>query len=229
MAELCTLAECPPGAFLFNDTLGFKTEYNAMQSDGPVACPGDQIRWKVSNWPEAYCMDSGEFFWGGAANHEDRAKLLVLPVESVVPAAGGEMRRVEELPMIAFAERLPVRDEMDGEQTILVHNASGTWDICFFEIGETMPDRWFGEHWLDITSMWPGVIAQVTDWREIRRDENEALTAQVEAKDAMLAACERFFREAMPQINIRASAMDANAIDAWNLAELAIQRYRAAL
>lgn len=42
-------------------------------------------------------------------------------------------------------------------------------------------------------------------------------------------ACDRFFREAMPQINIGASAMDANAIDAWNMAEVKTARARAAL
>lgn len=41
------------------------------------------------------------------------------------------------------------------------------------------------------------------------------------------AAADRFFREAMPLMNIRDSALDANAIDAWNKAEIAISKFRA--
>ncbi|MDT0507550.1 hypothetical protein [Novosphingobium sp. MMS21-SN21R] len=70
---------------------------------------------------------------------------------------------IMELPMVAFIDRLPVRDDMLGEQTILIHNPSATWDIAFFEASEDFPDRWIGgEHWIDITGMWPGVTAQVT-------------------------------------------------------------------
>lgn len=38
-----------------------------------------------------------------------------------------------------------------------------------------------------------------------------------------VAACDRFFREAMPLMNVRNSALDANAIDAWNRAEIAVR------
>ncbi len=81
-----TLAECPPGPFLFNGSLGFRTEYGAMRVTGPVDVPGDQIRWSVSRWPDAYCLDSGEFFWGGVVTHEDRARLLVQPLIAIAGA-----------------------------------------------------------------------------------------------------------------------------------------------
>lgn len=54
----CTLAECPPGLFLFGDMIGLKSEY------------GDC---------EAYC-DSGEAFWGGTDNPKDQKKLKVIPL-----------------------------------------------------------------------------------------------------------------------------------------------------
>jgi hypothetical protein len=41
-------------------------------------------------------------------------------------------------------------------------------------------------------------------------------------------AADRFFREAMPQMNIKQSALDANAIDAWNKAEIAIAKAKSA-
>lgn len=54
----CCLIECPPGLFLFDGTLGFRTEYGTMDS---------------------YVVESGEAFWGGASDDGARAKLLVQP------------------------------------------------------------------------------------------------------------------------------------------------------
>lgn len=55
----CTLAECPPGLFLFQErTLGLKTDYS---DDQP------------------YVVDSGEVFWGGVGTPEDREELIVQP------------------------------------------------------------------------------------------------------------------------------------------------------
>ena len=38
-----------------------------------------------------------------------------------------------------------------------------------------------------------------------------------------VAACDRFFRISMPQMNVRDSALDAEAIDVWNRAEVAVR------
>ena len=76
-AHCVTLAECPPGLFLWNGTLGFKSEYGAVEHVG--ISPHHQ-QWKVGNRADAYCADSGEYFWGGTSNHDDRAKLLVYPI-----------------------------------------------------------------------------------------------------------------------------------------------------
>lgn len=62
----CSLAACPPGLFLFNDCLGFKTEY--AMTDGRS---------------EAFVVASGEYFAGGATSKEEREALLVHPVEIV--------------------------------------------------------------------------------------------------------------------------------------------------
>lgn len=75
-----TLADCPPGPFLFDGTLGFKTEYRAMVSAPSNCRTGPEIRFMTSRWPDAYCMATGEAFWGGTTRHRDRAALLVLPI-----------------------------------------------------------------------------------------------------------------------------------------------------
>ncbi|MET3436352.1 hypothetical protein [Sphingomonas sp. 1185] len=75
-----TLADCPPGPFLFEGTLGFKTEYRAMMR-APSSCRTPaEVRFMTTCWPDAYCMATGEAFWGGTTRHRDRAKLLVLPI-----------------------------------------------------------------------------------------------------------------------------------------------------
>lgn len=66
MTDKVTLADCPPGLFEFEGSLGFKTEYRTNEG-----------------FVEAYCMDSGEFFWGGTETHVDRGHLLVRPAEVV--------------------------------------------------------------------------------------------------------------------------------------------------
>jgi len=93
--EPVTLAECPPGLFLWNGTLGFKSEYGAMEPIG-----SNFKTWKVGSRADAYCADSGEYFWGGTSNHADRDKVLVVPVDaasahpSPTPAADADRVRI---------------------------------------------------------------------------------------------------------------------------------------
>lgn len=70
--KLVTLAECPPGLFIYScggcKSLGFKSEYI---SGNPGEYP----------FIEAFVVESGEYFWGGAPTRKDRAQLLVEPVD----------------------------------------------------------------------------------------------------------------------------------------------------
>ena len=45
---------------------------------------------------------------------------------------------------------------------------------------------------------------------------------RVKILEAAVVAADRFFREAMPKMNVADSCLDANEIEAWNLAELAV-------
>jgi hypothetical protein len=77
---LVTLGACPPGLFQTPyGVWGFKTEYRAMETVGPVDVPGDEIRFRVGRWSECYVVASGEAFWGGVTTHEEREALLVRP------------------------------------------------------------------------------------------------------------------------------------------------------
>jgi hypothetical protein len=61
----CTLAECPPGHFLYGKSLCFKSEYKDV--DGKI---------------EAFC-ESGEFFVAGTKSEEERRGVRVEPVHAV--------------------------------------------------------------------------------------------------------------------------------------------------
>lgn len=52
----CVLQECPPGFFMFEDSLCFKSEYG-----------DDQFN------------EAGEIFWGRKEDKEERAKVVVQP------------------------------------------------------------------------------------------------------------------------------------------------------
>jgi hypothetical protein len=87
-----------------------------------------------------------------------------------------------------FSEALPVRDEAEGEQTVLTYLEDvGVWHLHFFESGWEFPDRWLGDtHWLDITAMWPGVIAQVQEFSAADEARAHRLTLAAEtARDAL--------------------------------------------
>ena len=57
--KACKFEECPPGAFEYHNNLFFMSEYGS----------------------EAYCISSGEIFWGGAKSKLERAGLIVTPID----------------------------------------------------------------------------------------------------------------------------------------------------
>lgn len=58
----CSVEDCPPGLFVCDDRLCLKTNH-------------------LTNGP--YCCGTGEIFWGGTGNEEDRQTLQVQPVVAV--------------------------------------------------------------------------------------------------------------------------------------------------
>lgn len=104
MSALVKLRNCPPGLFVYDGYIGFKTEY------------GVSIGGQVTHWPDAYCIDSGEFFWGGATTHEDRAELLVLPIDADLTFARKLIEQMREAlrPFVACLDYIE-QDESDEE------------------------------------------------------------------------------------------------------------------
>lgn len=68
---MIALSKCPPGLFLFGQTLGFKSEYKTESQSRQGVWQSD-----------AYVVESGEYFWGGASNPIEREALLVTPLRS---------------------------------------------------------------------------------------------------------------------------------------------------
>lgn len=87
-----TLGECPPGLFLFDGTLGFKSEYKTESLSRPGFWQSD-----------AYCVESGEYFWGGTSDPREREALEVAPVDydaalAAAADAMGEKARKQNRP-----------------------------------------------------------------------------------------------------------------------------------
>jgi hypothetical protein len=65
----CSLDECLPGPFVTMgkdglELVGFKSEYRTPNGNA-----------------EAFCGNTGEFFWGGAKDHEARSRMQVWPCQ----------------------------------------------------------------------------------------------------------------------------------------------------
>lgn len=70
-----TLGDAPPGLFLYDgECLGFKSEYRTESKSRPGFYQSD-----------AYVVASGEYFWGGTSDPEERERLNVLPLAPVEP------------------------------------------------------------------------------------------------------------------------------------------------
>lgn len=63
----CTLKECPPGLFVFDNELCIKSEYYTQHENRSVM--------------EVFVASSGEYFWGGVNTYEARDKLMVIPCD----------------------------------------------------------------------------------------------------------------------------------------------------
>lgn len=72
MSKKVRLKDAPPGLFLWNGVLCFKSEYTMCG-----LCP------------ETFVVESGEYFWGDAKMHSERSQLMVEPVtvEDLLPDA----------------------------------------------------------------------------------------------------------------------------------------------
>jgi len=73
----CSLGDCPPGPFLYENTVCFKTEYGAMELVGPANVAGTEIRWTCGLRTDAY-NSAGEHFCVG--HPDERDKILVQPL-----------------------------------------------------------------------------------------------------------------------------------------------------
>lgn len=73
----CTLEDCPPGLFLYKETIGFKSEYGAFHGEDIGM---GQVKWTITGNPDVYCAESGEKFWGGCKSQEELSQLKVRPM-----------------------------------------------------------------------------------------------------------------------------------------------------
>ncbi len=166
---------------------------------------------------ELYKLGDAKLVWvneGDLAIHSVRPAVFDWPdagpqKDQPAPAPEPNVRTVAELPMTAFADAPPQRDEFNGEQTILTYNSNvGIWDLAFFESGEEFPETWFGDtHWIDITGMWPGVIAQVASFAAAAEGDQPSPQTNVDWQ-----AVAEHYRLAMLEVERRISSQPVREI-----------------
>lgn len=97
-----TLNDCPPGLFVFGGTLCFKSEYATTLENPPYyQC-------------DAYCVESGEYFWGGAKGTEARGKLMVQPLDQAAILAALQALHTESFDAGALAMRGKAEQVAEG-------------------------------------------------------------------------------------------------------------------
>lgn len=103
--EPCAFVDCPPGLFRWNGLLCFKSEYSTKAGQ-----------------PDAYCVDSGEYFWGGTnGDLEKRCALIVTPIAALSSPASS-------LP--AEAEALPAGVDVEPIISNVLFQVSGQYGGC---------------------------------------------------------------------------------------------------
>jgi len=112
--EPCPLSECPPGLFWFGETLGFKTEYGAAEW-----LPDTQT-FTIGRYSDVYVVESGEAFWGGVSNRDERENLIVTPVEALAKPSPAPVERegvFSEWSTASLAGqcRMQAREQLDPE------------------------------------------------------------------------------------------------------------------
>jgi len=71
----CSLDDCPPGPFTVPGSepgtyMGFRSSYlDTVSTEG-----------RTQRRVQAYTLTTGEAWWGGTTNHEDRGAMLVQPL-----------------------------------------------------------------------------------------------------------------------------------------------------
>jgi hypothetical protein len=99
-----TLGKCPPGLFMFDGTLCFKSEYKTESQSRPGFWQSD-----------AYVVESGEYFWGGVSDPRERERLEVTPIEDDERYAAGFAAVLAMLPDTAAAGTDAILDHMQAE------------------------------------------------------------------------------------------------------------------
>lgn len=73
----CSLRECPPGLFVHNDIIGFKSVHPGMR--GLDKSPPFQRYQLEEGNIDVYLTEGGSHFWGGTDDQVDLQKLEVQP------------------------------------------------------------------------------------------------------------------------------------------------------
>lgn len=192
-----TLAECPPGLFLFGETMAFKSEYRTRTASHQYQS-------------DAYVLESGEYFWGGAKSSEAREALIVQPVTLAQPAAQqseAERRPMEDLGDGRWAdvdpETVAAAQQSSSPSPLPVEDAPGGWLIRESDGGW----HWTGTRIAAVAALTEGLeVVDLAVTRQSAADALEAAIRRAERAEAEAAdlrkALEPFARLEVPKKSV---------------------------
>jgi hypothetical protein len=161
--------QCPAGLFIDGETLCFRSEYGAVV-EGEYQ--GD-----------AYVVESGEYYWGGAKSVAARNEILVHPVVAEAQLADGEGIGCEVGAQRALLEEL--QEKIAYLRTGAYHASR---NALYARISRVDSAEWNAGHWLDSKIQpYRTQISQLTHTRDDLNNKIQACVDALKAAQALIA------------------------------------------
>jgi hypothetical protein len=167
LAEV-SLAECPPGLFMFDGSLGFKSEYHTYSSASGV------------NQCDAYVVESGEYFWGGTSDAKVRQGLMVRPLGTISLPTPGEQGGGERPGTWEYLDGLLWARKQDSDHGYSVLGGRNADELIVSGIGYDMARGLVMQHNQQIKAAHASRDAELASLRESERSLARDLCASRE-------------------------------------------------
>lgn len=188
--------------------------------------------------------DEGDRVYFGSTNHADALRNLFHEMEAWIWDAIDETNRMKSDP---YADLRSVRKELTDVRTEIEQLEAECFKLaagqCLYDDGTGLigdeggnsicaKDKRIKQLEAKIEDLYAQIHCDDERREKLEADKAElvealnGVTSVAKRRALVIRACDKFFKEAMPKMNVKDSFLDANAIDAWNKAEVAIATER---
>jgi|GEM_PF-3437225 len=175
----------------------------------------DRLRMREATRAVATALLSSGYTKGnGGTGLTDEEKAMPFMGDLSDESAGRVLKFVERAFVKAMADKGDPLDKIDGHETTVSSTTAAALFLVRHALSVNAASLKIDLGEADIDG------EEVGDWVVHIRKGSFPTRGNGELVEAV-RACDRFFRESMPLMNVANSCLDANAIDAWNKAEIA--------